>query len=88
MELPVTVHRGTSLQSMAIYLANMGKCRSVKCCKFSTLINTVGTATNAAYYPTFVNANNATIRAMNVYTTSSIAVNPFYWASWYWFNFS
>jgi len=41
----------------------------------STQINTVGTYTNASFYPTFVNANNSTPVAMSVYTTSSFYIN-------------
>jgi len=42
----------------------------------SSLVQTVGTATNAAYYPTFVSANNTSPTGMNVYTTSSLSINP------------
>jgi len=42
----------------------------------STQINTVGTTTNITFYPAFVNANNSTPTAMNVYTTGSFSINP------------
>lgn len=38
-------------------------------------VNTVRQVTNATYYPTFVDANNATATAESVYTTSSFSIN-------------
>jgi hypothetical protein len=43
----------------------------------STQVNTVLQATNASYYPTFVDSNNATSTAEALYTTSSFQINPF-----------
>ena len=39
-------------------------------------IRTVAQTANAVYYPTFVDANNATVAYEAVYTTSSFVVNP------------
>jgi len=39
-------------------------------------LKTVSTATSAKFYPTFVNSNNASPTAEQLYTTSSISVNP------------
>jgi hypothetical protein len=42
----------------------------------SSQVNTVLTITNATYYPTFVDSNNATATAESFYTTSSFVINP------------
>ena len=42
----------------------------------STQVNTVVQTASATYYPTFVNANNASATGMSVYTTSSFVINP------------
>ena len=42
----------------------------------STQVQTTAQAASAIYYPTFVNANNASLTAMSVYTTSSHSINP------------
>lgn len=47
----------------------------------STQVQTVLQAANATYYPTFVNANNASATAMSVYTSSSFIINPLSGAS-------
>jgi hypothetical protein len=39
-------------------------------------VKTIQTATNATYYPTFVDSNNTTTTAESLYTTSSFAINP------------
>ena len=39
-------------------------------------IKTVGQASSATYYPTFVSANNASATGMSMYTTSSFVINP------------
>ena len=39
-------------------------------------VQTVLQTANAAYYPTFVSANNASATAMSVYTTASFVINP------------
>ena len=41
----------------------------------STQVNTILQASNATYYPTFVDSNNASATAETVYTTSSFTVN-------------
>ena len=42
----------------------------------ATQVNTVLQTASASYYPTFVNANNASATGMSVYTTSSFYINP------------
>jgi hypothetical protein len=42
----------------------------------SDQVKTIRTGTNAAYYPTFVDANNTTATAETLYTTSSFTINP------------
>ena len=42
----------------------------------SSQVQTVAQPASGTYYPTFVNANNASATGMNVYTTSSLSVNP------------
>ena len=42
----------------------------------STQIQTIATAANANYYPTFVDANNPAAIGKLVYTTSSFTINP------------
>ena len=42
----------------------------------STQVNTVLQTANATYYPTFVDANNASATAESLYTTSSFSINP------------
>ena len=42
----------------------------------ATQVNTVIQTTNASYYPTFVDSNNAVSGAESVYTTSSFQINP------------
>jgi len=42
----------------------------------STQVNTVLQTANASYYPTFVDANNASATGELVYTTSSFVINP------------
>ena len=42
----------------------------------STQVQTVLQTASAAYYPAFVNANNASATAMSVYTTSTFTINP------------
>jgi hypothetical protein len=39
-------------------------------------VNTVLQTGNASYYPTFVNANNASATGMSLYTTGSFVINP------------
>lgn len=39
-------------------------------------VQTLLQTNNASYYPTFVNANNASVVGMSMYTTSSFTVNP------------
>jgi hypothetical protein len=39
-------------------------------------VRTISQNANATYYPTFVNANNASNAYMSVYTTASFAINP------------
>ena len=39
-------------------------------------VNTVQQTTNATYYPTFVDANNASAAAESLFTTSSFTINP------------
>ena len=39
-------------------------------------VKTLGQASNATYYPTFVDANNTTLTSESVYTTSSFVINP------------
>jgi hypothetical protein len=39
-------------------------------------VRTIGQSTNAVYYPTFVDSNNATNAYELVYTTSSFVINP------------
>ena len=42
----------------------------------SLQVQTVSTVTLAVFYPTFVNANNASSSAMRVYTSSTFSINP------------
>jgi hypothetical protein len=42
----------------------------------ATQVNTVLQTTNASYFPTFVDSNNATAGAESFYTTSSFQINP------------
>jgi hypothetical protein len=42
----------------------------------ATALAVVATATNAAYFPTFVDSNNSTLGNELFYTTSSFAINP------------
>lgn len=42
----------------------------------ATQVNTIAQTANASYYPTFVDANNATAIGESVYTTSSFVINP------------
>lgn len=42
----------------------------------ATMVNTVGTTSTQSFYLTFVDSNNATPTPENLYTTSSIYVNP------------
>jgi trimeric autotransporter adhesin len=42
----------------------------------SAQVNTVAQPVNAIYYPTFVDANNATATGESLFTTSSFSVNP------------
>jgi hypothetical protein len=42
----------------------------------SAQVNTVAQPVNAIYYPTFVDANNASATAESLYTTSSFSLNP------------
>lgn len=43
----------------------------------SAQVNTVLQASNASYYPAFVDSNNASATAESLYTTSSFSINPF-----------
>ena len=42
----------------------------------STQVNTVAQTANASYFPTFVDANNASATSESVFTTSSFFINP------------
>lgn len=42
----------------------------------ATQVQTISTATNATFYPTFVDANNGTATAETVYTDAGISYNP------------
>ena len=42
----------------------------------STVYTQANTSVSGAYYPTFVNANNASASSMTVYTTSSMTITP------------
>ena len=42
----------------------------------STQVNTAAQTANASYFPTFVDANNASATAESVFTTSSFVINP------------
>lgn len=42
----------------------------------ATQVNTVAQLSNATYYPTFVDSNNASASAESLFTTSTFAINP------------
>ena len=43
----------------------------------SSQLQTVGTATNATYFPTFVDSNNSSLIGESIFTTSTFQINPY-----------
>ena len=75
----VSFNGSNSFGTSGQYLQSQGSAGSplwVDASAVATQVNTRQESSNATYYPTFVDSNNASATAETVYTTSSFAINP------------